>query len=619
MGIAGMLPPLARQFCIACALAAGLALPAAAQQLVAPGGAIPAELSAADIARYRQIFAVQDGGRWAEADALIAALENPILMGHVRFQRLMHPTDYRSPYAELRGWLAEWADQPDADRIHALALRRKPGGAPAPRSPAKPEVGGIWSLHAAEEPRRPAAPPTYRPSRSAGDARRVRNAWAHVRGHFRQGDVAAALADLDHGVVINTVFDATERAMLIAEIAQAAFQTGDDALALEMAEQVADDVRRWAPKVDWTAGLAAWNLGQYEVARGHFEIAAGSETLASRELAGAAFWAARASLATRQPENVVPWLQRAAADHHSLYGQLAARQLGIGSAIDFALPTLTPEQIAVARNIPALRRAIALSQIGQDIMADREMRALYAAGGIGMAPVLLAAATEHGMASAALRIGRVLWNYAGIEVAAALYPLAPWTPEGGFAVDRALLHAFMRQESAFNIRALSVDGARGLMQLLPSTASFVAGDRSLMQQNRGRLFLPEFNLELGQRYLRHLLETDDLRDNLLLVVAAYNGGPGNLAKWTRAMGNLDDPLMFLEKVPVRETREFVEVVIANLWIYRARMGQESPSLDSLAANTWPVYRSVDGLIQTARAGDAAPRRDHTVFVDARAN
>ena len=74
-----------------------------------------------------------------------------------------------------------------------------------------------------------------------------------------------------------------------------------------------------------------------------------------------------------------------------------------------------------------------------------------------------------------------------------------------------------------------------------------------------------------------------------------------MSKWMRRMGLADDPLIFMEKLPVRETRDYVERVLANLWIYRARLGQGAPTLDSMAANVWPLYRSMDGLIQTADA------------------
>ena len=84
------------------------------------------------------------------------------------------------------------------------------------------------------------------------------------------------------------------------------------------------------------------------------------------------------------------------------------------------------------------------------------------------------------------------------KLEAALFPIPPWQPESGFIVDRALIYALMRQESAFNPRAKSVDGARGLMQLMPATAGFVARQR-FRGSRRNRLFDPALNLELGQR------------------------------------------------------------------------------------------------------------------------
>ena len=607
-------------FAAALALSMWLGLPGAAA--AADGFVIPAELSATDVALYRQIFAVQEAGRWNEADVLIGQVENPVLMGHVNFQRLMHPTDYRSTYAELREWLYHYADQPDADRIWRLALRRQPAGAGGPRRPAKPTVGE-WRLAARERVSEPASAPVYRPpGRFSGDWGRVRRALAHVRGQLRRGDVDEAIVNLYDGVVISGVFDDTERALLAGEIAAAAFYNGEDGVALSLAQRAALEAGRYAPAAHWIAGLAAWNLGDFEVARAHFELAAQTATLGAHQRAGAAFWASRANLATHRPEAVVPWLQAAATEPHTLYGQLAGRQLGLETPFGWDLPVLTAAETEAVLGVGAVRRAMALSQIGEDYWADREMRAVYDAAGFGIALPLVAVAAEHGMAAAALRISRDLLNFAGLDFPGSLYPVPEWTPESGFAMDRAVLLAFMRQESAFNTRAQSVDNAHGLMQLLPSTASFVSGDASLMRQNRTKLYEPEFNLDLGQRYIQLLLETAEYRDDMIYAVAAYNGGPGNMSKWMRRMGLADDPLIFMEKLPVRETRNFVARVLTNLWIYRARLGQGAPTLDAMAANVWPLYRSVDGLIQTANA--PAPARDPVftsdpVFAGARTN
>ena len=74
------------------------------------------------------------------------------------------------------------------------------------------------------------------------------------------------------------------------------------------------------------------------------------------------------------------------------------------------------------------------------------------------------------------------------------------------------------------------------------------------------------------------------------MAAAWNGGPGNLNKWRKATEYMNDPLFFIESIPVRETRNFIEHVLSNLWIYRNRLGQKIPSLDAVAAGEWPQYK-----------------------------
>jgi soluble lytic murein transglycosylase-like protein len=84
-----------------------------------------------------------------------------------------------------------------------------------------------------------------------------------------------------------------------------------------------------------------------------------------------------------------------------------------------------------------------------------------------------------------------------------------------------------------------------------------------------------------------------VQGDILLLAVAYNAGPGNVAKWRKRGAYDDDPLLFIESIPSRETRLFVERVLTNLWIYRQRMGQDTPSLEAIAAGTRPVYDPQD--------------------------
>ena len=98
---------------------------------------------------------------------------------------------------------------------------------------------------------------------------------------------------------------------------------------------------------------------------------------------------------------------------------------------------------------------------------------------------------------------------------------------------------------------------------------------------------------LGQKYIKILLSDKKINGDLFLMAAAWNGGPGNLNKWRNNTEHMDDPLFFIESLPSRETRIFIEKVLTNLWIYRDRLGQPKPSLDAIAAGEWPMYKAFD--------------------------
>lgn len=136
---------------------------------------------------------------------------------------------------------------------------------------------------------------------------------------------------------------------------------------------------------------------------------------------------------------------------------------------------------------------------------------------------------------------------------------------------------------------MSSAGARGVMQLMPATARFVARRTGIGEGSVGELVQPESNMALGQRYIEMLLADGNVGSDLFRLTAAWNGGPGNLGRWTRDGTAMQDSLLFIESIPLSETRDFIERVLANLWIYRNRLGQQSPSLDALAAGNWPGY------------------------------
>jgi soluble lytic murein transglycosylase-like protein len=157
-------------------------------------------------------------------------------------------------------------------------------------------------------------------------------------------------------------------------------------------------------------------------------------------------------------------------------------------------------------------------------------------------------------------------------------------------VDPALVYGLARQESNFDPRAVSAAGARGLLQIMPATASYVMGDPGLARSGgASRLHDMGFSVEVGQRYLEYLARHDVVSGDLLRVLAAYNNGPGNLSRWQGAVRHREDPFLFIEGIPVVETRLFVQRVLAYSWIYAGRLNLPSPSLDALAAGRFPRF------------------------------
>lgn len=481
----------------------------------APPPGLEHPLGREDMARYRLIFKFQEDGRWAEADRVIARLSNRLLMGHVLAQRYLHPTKYRSRYEELAAWLDTYADHPQAVRIHRLALRRKPRGAPAPATP--------------------------------------------VRGYLK-----------GHGQELHTLRSASSR-----------------------------------PRAAMQQGFAQWKKRNYGKAAEIFMSLARAEDLGEEDVAAGAFWAARALMAGRRPQLVTQYLRIAARSSDGFYGLLAQRLLGRQVTFDWhdedRLRLRARELLA---RHPAARRAVALAEAGRHELAEDEVRKLGARARPEMTYALAALAEAVRLPGAQMRVAQRVRMQDGRRHDGALYPVPHWQPPGGFRIDRAVVYAVIRAESAFDAEARSPAGAMGLMQLLPGTAAYVASlEDSIDYAGAESLLDPERNIELGQAFLLRLTRSETVSRSLIHLMAAYNAGEGRLQGWLggELKGLRNDPLLFIESIPIAETRRYVKKVLTNLWAYRARLGQEIPELQALAENRWPELVALDKGRRHARA------------------
>lgn len=562
--------------------------PQSVQQIDMP---LPSVLGPRDVERYKRIFELQEEAKWHQADKLIAALDNPILKGHALFQRYLHPTGYRSKYGELRDWLEAYGDHPGAHQAYALAVKRRPKAAGEPPRPPKGYLAGSGPghLHGPVEPQHVLA------SQGENLSSVGRAMLRQVKAMISRGAAEAALKHLASPA--GSGLDAEDRAHSLAEIAHGFFLAGNDELALKHAKQSLAAAKGTVPTAHWTAGLASWRRADYSTAANHFEaLARGTEASRWVKAAGA-YWASRAHLAERRPRQATMWLAQAATHPGTFYGLLARRALGIELPLDWSLPALTGETMRTLREEPGAERAFALIQIGKLDLAEKELRRIYPNLPEYLHGPIMTIAARAGIPGLAMRIAGILRARGDRPYYAAFYPLPDWEIENAAGIDKALIYAIARQESNFEVNAQSGRGAIGVMQLMPHTAAFVANDRSLTSADgRKQLMDPALNLKLAQQYVGHLLEQDSVNAGLFQLLAAYNAGPGTLKKWTRNVDFKEDPLLFIESIPRHETREFIERVLTNLWMYRLRLGQPVQSLDDIAAGSWPRYESYDETI-----------------------
>tara|TARA_B100001179_G_C18200604_1_gene237059 strand:+ start:74 stop:505 length:432 start_codon:yes stop_codon:yes gene_type:complete len=143
------------------------------------------------------------------------------------------------------------------------------------------------------------------------------------------------------------------------------------------------------------------------------------------------------------------------------------------------------------------------------------------------------------------------------------------------------------------------------MQLMPRTATFIDGERRYHRNgNANQLYDSKLNVDLGQRYLSYLLSKEMFDGDILRALAAYNSGPGTLQKWLREVDYRDDPLLFVESVPSRETRWFLRRVLTNVGVYRDRLGQKSLWLSAIASGDWPNHVEAEKTAKVEQfAGD----------------
>ena len=326
---------------------------------------------------------------------------------------------------------------------------------------------------------------------------------------------------------------------------------------------------------------AAWRLAWIHYLRSDYPAAGavfrGIARRPGNFRTAASFWAARTAERLEDRAAAERTYRRLVEDRpESYYAGLALRRLAVLGA---ALPDAPPagSRAGEGTGDPPLgdrakfhlARARTLTRLGLDRLAHPELDRVrrHARGTPGLKRLLMReyahANAHHQSLSLALRSPAVP------ETSRLRFPLAYWelvrrrAAENG--VDPYLVLSLMRKESRFEPGAVSPANALGLMQLLHETARSEASKMGLPEPRERQLFDPRLNIRLGVHHLKGLLET--YSHSRAKALAAYNAGKEAVDRWSRNLGSGDD-VVFVERIPYRETRQYVKAVLRNHRLYR---------------------------------------------------
>ncbi|MFM1977058.1 MAG: hypothetical protein RL145_1904 [Pseudomonadota bacterium] len=543
---------------LGCCAFTSLATTAAAQTAVsAPAlrgtSAGPDILTSTDEANYRKAFAAASTNQKAVLEDLLSTISDGTLKPHVERARLL-ATSTPPDLPAMAAWLERWGDVAGASAVYERAQAAQEDAIQAAR------IMGVVPT-----PFRLKRPDPVPARRSMGAVREP----SFIPVPIGQGATRADRAQID--------------------ALAARFYAGDDETALAMAREAVNGPQ--SGQAGWIGGLAAYRLGDFATAQTLFTAAANWNASDDWARSSGAFWAARASEKLGDKAKTQSFLEQAASNPLTFYGQLALARLGRWETL--RIPQAQDEKDRAAllmRTDPGVRRAIALKEVGRQSDAEAELFTSWSRARAEDDLGYLAVARSLDLTPVAERIAQS----SSAAALAALYPIPDqFRPVGGeFVLDRAVVLAVMRQESKFDSNAKSYAGARGLMQVMPRTAAWMTGRRDLASNPR-LLNDTTLNVTLGEAYLEKMMAMGVVSNCLTRTFMAYNAGPGNVSRWSASVKGAEDTLMFMEAAPNGQARVYAERVMSNMWIYHRRFGQRAPSLEKLARGLVPTYEPQD--------------------------
>lgn len=361
------------------------------------------------------------------------------------------------------------------------------------------------------------------------------------------------------------------------------FENGKTSAAYKIAANHSATRARDVVEAEFHAGFYALRgLNKPKVAAKHFaNILKASTTPLSASRAY--YWLGRAAQAGG-PGKSRDYYAKAANYPSTYYGQLAGARINI-KKINVKYPKPSGSDRNNFANREAVQAIKKLEANGHAWRADRMYRSLARVlTDPGELAILASMAEKRGNYQLALQVGKL--SYArGIDVAALAFPLGA-IPKSAIikGTGKALAYSIARQESTFNKAAVSPADARGLLQLLPSTAKRVAKTYGV-KYSKSRLTTDAgMNAKLGALFLNEQITNFD--GSYIMTFIGYNAGPRRVPQWMARFGDprgkdIDHIVDWVEMIPFTETRNYVQRVMENYQVYKTRLGQRADIVNDL--------------------------------------
>jgi len=303
--------------------------------------------------------------------------------------------------------------------------------------------------------------------------------------------------------------------------------------------------------------------------------------------ARAAYWIGKSHEELGNKEKSQEWYNKASVYNLTFYGQLA----GVKSEESiFFDPVVNVERDESDESIQLNKRVYSaislLNEFDRPRIVKKFLKDLADREDIVVASNAMRIATDIGRHDFAVQAGKIFY-YNNVILDTKSFPIVN-RPEFGKIKfpDQSLIHSVIRQESQFDPKAGSHAGAKGLMQLMPYTAKRVSQGLNLEYSKSKLTENPNYNVILGSAYLDILLS--NLDGSYILTLAAYNAGESRVAAWIKKYGDPRkddiDPVDWIELIPFKETRNYVQRVLENVQVYSFIENNNTPQPYSIFEN-----------------------------------